>query len=89
MEKYKRNLVNKFIVVGLVIWFILGTGLAAAGTLTLTLEPSLDGKGDIRATSIAQALLSRYDGIMIICPAYSHCITIRLRPLLTAQQNLI
>ncbi len=28
-----------------VICFILGTGLAAAGTLTLTLEPSLDGKG--------------------------------------------
>lgn len=46
-----------------VICLILGTGLAAAGTLTLTLEPSLDGKGDIRTTSITEAVLSRYDGL--------------------------
>jgi hypothetical protein len=46
-----------------VICLILGTGLAAAGTLTLNLEPSLDGKGDIRATSITEAVLSRYDGL--------------------------
>lgn len=46
-----------------VIWFVLSTGLAAAGTLTLHLEPSLDGKGDIRATSITGGVLSRYDGL--------------------------
>ncbi|MCZ7355478.1 MAG: hypothetical protein O8C65_00970 [Candidatus Methanoperedens sp.] len=48
-----------------VILFILGTGLVAAGTLTINLEPSLDGKGDIRATSIIQAVLSIYDGEFI------------------------
>jgi hypothetical protein len=47
----------------LIICLVLGTGLAAAGTLTLTLEPSLDSKGDIRATSITEAVLSRYDGL--------------------------
>ncbi len=46
-----------------VICLILGTGLAAAGTLTVVLEPSLDGKGDIKATSITEAALSRYDGL--------------------------
>lgn len=48
-----------------VLWFILSTGLVAAeiGRLTLTLESSLDGKGDIRATSITEAVLSRYDGL--------------------------
>jgi hypothetical protein len=48
-----------------VIWLVLGSGLAAAGTLTLHLEPSLDGKGDIRATSITKAVLSIYDGEFI------------------------
>ncbi len=48
------------------IWFALSTGLAAAGTLTLTLEPSLDGKGDIRATSITDAKLSDFQGIMVL-----------------------
>ncbi len=39
-----------------VIWFVLGTGLVAAGTLTVSLQHSLDGKGDIiRATSITKA----------------------------------
>ncbi len=39
-----------------VMWLILGTGLAAAGTLTVSLQPSLDGKWEIiRATSITKA----------------------------------
>ncbi len=39
-----------------VIWLALCTGLAVAGTLTVSLEPSLDGKeGDIKATSITKA----------------------------------
>ncbi len=96
MEKYKRSLVNKFIVVGLVIWLILGTGLAAAGTLTLTLEPSLDGKGDIRATSITQALLSTYYEGMTICTYnatynnYSNCTPYKAATITngTAQFNL-
>ncbi len=73
-----------------VICLILGTGLAAAGTLTLTLEPSIDGKGDIKATSITQALLSRYDGIMIICRVYSPCITYKAATITngTAKFNL-
>lgn len=45
------------------IFLILGTGLATAGTLTLNLEPSLDGKGDIRATSITEAVLSNDEGL--------------------------
>lgn len=49
-----------------VICLILGMGLAAAGTLTLTLGPSLDGKGDIRATSITDAKLSDFQGIFIL-----------------------
>jgi hypothetical protein len=66
IKKHERNLVNKSIVVGLVVWFLLGTELAAAGTLTLTLEPSLDGKGDIRATSITDAKLCDFQGICIL-----------------------
>jgi len=50
----------------LVIWLILATGSAAAGTLTLTLEPSLDGKGDIRATSITDAKLCDFQGICVL-----------------------
>ncbi len=49
-----------------VIWFVLGTGLAAAGTLTLHLEPSLDGKGDVRATSITDAKLCDFQGICVL-----------------------
>ncbi len=48
------------------IWFVLGTGLSAAGTLTLTLEPSLDGKEDIRATFITDAKLSDFQGIFVL-----------------------
>jgi hypothetical protein len=41
-----------------VIWLVLGTGLAAAGTLFVNLSPSLDGKeGIIKATSIMKAEL--------------------------------
>ncbi len=51
-----------------VICLILGTGLAAAetGRLILTLEPSLDGKGDIKATSITDAKLSDFQGILVL-----------------------
>lgn len=74
MKKHKRSLVDKSIVVGLVVWLILGTGLGAAqistttaaGKLTLTLEPSLDGKGDIRATSITDAKLCDFQGICVL-----------------------
>lgn len=38
-----------------VICLILGTGLAAAGTLTVSLQPSLGGKGTIKAESITKA----------------------------------
>ncbi|WAM22682.1 MAG: hypothetical protein OI715_00885 (plasmid) [Candidatus Methanoperedens sp.] len=65
MKKHKRNLVNKSIVAGLVVSLILGTGLAAAGTLTVSLSPSLDNKGDpIRATAITKAVLSSPDGAL-------------------------
>ncbi len=50
----------------LVICLILATGSVAAGTLTLTLEPSLDGKGDIRATSITDAKLCDFQGICVL-----------------------
>lgn len=61
MGKAKRSVVDKSMAAGLIVWLILGTGLAAAGTLTLTLEPSLDSKGDIiKATSITKAQLFGY-----------------------------
>lgn len=41
---------------------IIDTG--AGGTLTASLSPSLDGKGDIRATSITKAVLSSPDGAL-------------------------
>ncbi|MGB8216738.1 MAG: hypothetical protein WCE94_05480 [Candidatus Methanoperedens sp.] len=46
---------NKSIVVGLVVSLLLGTGLAAAGILTVSLEPSLDSNGTIKAASITKA----------------------------------
>jgi hypothetical protein len=65
MKKHKRNVVNKSIVAGLVVSLILGTGLAAAGTLTVILQPSLGSQGDtIRATSITKAVLSSPDGVL-------------------------
>jgi hypothetical protein len=57
MKKHKRNLVNKSIVVGLMVWLLLGTGLAAAGTLTVSLQPGLDGNGTILADSLTKAEL--------------------------------
>lgn len=49
-----------------VIWFVLGTGFVAAGTLTLHLDPSLDGKGGVRATSITDAKLCDFQGICVL-----------------------
>ena len=49
-----------------VIGFILGTGLAAAGILTVTLEPGLDGKGDIRVMSLTDAKLCDFQGICVL-----------------------
>ncbi len=49
-----------------VILFLFGTELAAGGTLTLTLEPSLDGKGNIRVTSITDAKLCDFQGICVL-----------------------
>jgi hypothetical protein len=54
MNKMKYHIIAVF-----VIWLVLGTGLASAGTLTVTLEPSLDGSGTVKATSITNATLSR------------------------------
>ncbi len=79
-----------------VICLILGTSLAAAGTLTLTLEPSLDGRGDIKATSITQAILSTYYNGMLICRYnatynnYSNCTPYKAATITngTAQFNL-
>ncbi len=61
MKCHKRSSVNKYVAVGLVVWFVLSTWLVAAGTLTLHLEPSLDSKRDIRATSITKTELLRMD----------------------------
>ncbi len=85
-----------YIIAVFVICLILGTSLAAAGTLTLTLEPSLDGKGDIKATSITQALLSTYYEEMMICRYnttynnYSNCTPYKAATITngTAQFNL-
>ncbi|MCX9010630.1 MAG: hypothetical protein OIN66_05840 [Candidatus Methanoperedens sp.] len=74
MKNHKRSPMNKSIVVGLVVWLILIMGLGAAqtsaataaGKLTLTLEPSLDGKGNIRATSLMDAKLSDFQGIIVL-----------------------
>ncbi len=74
MKKHKRSLVNKSIVVGLVVLLILCIGLGNAqtatttegGKLILSLEPGLDGKGNIRATSITDAKLSDFQGILLL-----------------------
>ncbi|MCZ7391956.1 MAG: cytochrome c3 family protein [Candidatus Methanoperedens sp.] len=47
-----------------VIWLVLATGLAEAGTLTVSLSPSLDGNGTIKAASITKAVLSSIDGAL-------------------------
>ncbi len=69
MNTHKKHLLNKFLI-GLVV-FTLCIGLAAAetattaGILTLTLQPGLDGDGDIKATSITSAELLGLDGGVI------------------------
>jgi hypothetical protein len=70
MNTHRKNLVNKSLIV-LMVFFTLYTGLAAAetamtaGILTLSLQSSLDGKGDIKATSITSAELLGLDGTVI------------------------
>ncbi|MCZ7382674.1 MAG: hypothetical protein O8C64_14025 [Candidatus Methanoperedens sp.] len=70
MNTHKKHLLNKYLIV-LVVWLTLCIGLAAAqtattaGILTLSLQPSLDGKGDIKATSITSAELLGLDGGVI------------------------
>ncbi len=55
----------KYVIIAVfVICLVLSTGLASAGTLTVSLEPSLDGNGTIKATSITKAVLSSVDGAL-------------------------
>jgi hypothetical protein len=67
---HRKHLVNKTLIV-LVVWLTLYIGLAAAqtsmtaGILTLSLQPSLDGSGNIKATSITSAELLGLDGTVI------------------------
>lgn len=49
-----------------VMCLILGTGLVSAGTLTVSLEPSFNSKGDIKATSITDAKLCDFQGICVL-----------------------
>ena len=73
MNKHSEYFVGKSII-GLTIWLILGIGLVAAqtstttaaGKLTLSLQPSLDGEGDIKATSITKAELLGTDGTVMM-----------------------
>ena len=70
MNTHRKHLFNKSLIV-LVVWLTLSTGLVAAqaattaGILTLSLQPGLDGKGDIKATSITSAELLGLDGAVI------------------------
>ncbi len=69
MKMSRISLVNKSII-GLVVWLILVTGLVAAqtgtaGKLTLSLQPSLDGNGNVKATSITKAELLGTDGTLM------------------------
>ncbi len=70
MKKYKKNLVSKSIAIGLVVWLMIGIGLGAAetvtGRLTLSLQSSLDGGGDIKATAITKAELLGPDGAVVM-----------------------
>ncbi len=72
MNTDRKHLIGKSII-GLTIWLILGIGLVAAqnstaatGKLTLNLQPSLDGEGDIKATSITMAELLGTDGTVMV-----------------------
>lgn len=68
MNSQRKHLLNKSLIV-LVVWLTLCIGLVAAqtttGRLTLSLQPGLDGKGDIKATSITSAELLGLDGAVI------------------------
>ncbi len=69
MKMSRISLANKSII-GLVIWFILVTGpvvaqTGTAGKLTLSLQPSLDGNGNVKATSITKAELLGTDGTLM------------------------
>ncbi len=60
-----------YIAAGLLICFLLSMGstalqAAATGKLTLSLQTSLDGEGDVKATSITKAELISPDGITMI-----------------------
>ncbi|VVB96869.1 Uncharacterised protein [uncultured archaeon] len=69
MNTDRKHLVNKSLI-GLVVLLTICTGFAAAqattGRLTLSLQPSLDGDGDIKATSITMAELLGTDGKVMI-----------------------
>ncbi len=70
MNTRKRNRVN-YIAAGLLICFLLSMGstvvqAAAGGKLILSLQPGLDGEGDVKATSITKAELTSPDGIVMI-----------------------
>lgn len=69
MNTHRKHLLNKSLI-GLLIWLTLCIGLVAAqtttGRLMLSLQPSLDGDGDIKATSITSAELLGTDGTVMI-----------------------
>ncbi len=69
MNTYRKHLVNKSLIV-LAVWFTLFTVMVAAqattGRLILSLQPSLDGEGNIKATSINTAELLGTDGTVMI-----------------------
>ncbi len=71
MNTDRKHLIDTSLI-WLVIWLTVGIGsvaaqdsIAAAGKLTLSLQPSLDGEGDIKATSITKAELLAPDGTMV------------------------
>ncbi|MCZ7382206.1 MAG: hypothetical protein O8C64_11640, partial [Candidatus Methanoperedens sp.] len=68
MNTHRKHLLNKSLI-GLLVWLTLCIGLVAAqtttGRLTLSLQPSLDREGDIKATSITTAELLGPDGTVM------------------------
>ncbi len=69
MNTHRKHLLNKSLI-GLLVWLTLCIGLVAAqtttGRLTLSLQPSLDREGDIKATSITTAELLGPGGTVMI-----------------------